>query len=355
MKQFLFATTAIVATTGFAGIAAAQTADAGITLSGSAEMGIFAIDVDDDDGDDGDIQFHTDIDVTFTMAGATDGGLVYGASIDLDESDGDGSVQRQNGADDVPFTDDDTFSGGTSPAFANDDQGGEEIFISGGFGTLTMGDTDGALDWALAEVGFNATAINDDHEHAGWNGNSGLDGTFDGQILRYDYTIGDYAIALSGEIDDDDKTGDGTDPILGVGFRGSIDFAGNSVGFGIGYQTGDDGDGGDNEAYGASVNTTLAGFQVGLTFMNVDDEDDGDDDGYEHYGIGVGYGMGPLALHANYGKYDFDGDEDNASGYGLTAGYDLGDDVQLQLGYGNSNGDGGNDREQFSFGVSMSF
>ncbi|MEO1580050.1 MAG: porin, partial [Pseudomonadota bacterium] len=76
MKKVLLASTALVVS---AGIAAAD-----VSLSGSAELGIF--------DDDTETQFHTDIDVTFTMSGETDGGLTFGASIDLDESDGDPSA-----------------------------------------------------------------------------------------------------------------------------------------------------------------------------------------------------------------------------------------------------------------------
>ena len=65
MKKVLLASTALVAS---AGIAAAD-----VSLSGSAELGI----IDDDTA----TQFHTDIDVTFTMSGETDGGLTFGASV----------------------------------------------------------------------------------------------------------------------------------------------------------------------------------------------------------------------------------------------------------------------------------
>ena len=43
---------------------------------------------------------------------------------------------------------------GVSLAFDGCTQSGEEIFISGALGTLTMGDTYGALDWALQENGI---------------------------------------------------------------------------------------------------------------------------------------------------------------------------------------------------------
>ena len=338
-----------------------------ITLSGQRrDRRVFSRDLDIDDDGDGeldtdsaDIEFHTDIDVTFTLAGATDGGLVYGASIDLDESDGSdvGEDNRPtNPAVDDPLTPDVdeslnptvTIPGsqGASPAFTPERQGGEEIFISGGFGRLTMGDTDGALDWAMTEVLVSSGSLADNEEHAGYNGNSGLDGRYDGQILRYDYTFGDFGVAVSGEIDDNEGDDD-QDPVLGVGFRGAFDLAGNALTFGLGYQTGDD----DDEAYGFSVGGTFFGLGVRFNYSDVDRAGDP----YDHYGIGIGYNSGPLSLHANYGEYDFD-DGSDADGFGVTAGYELGDDIRVQFGYGNSdlrNND--NDQDTFSFGVAMSF
>ena len=110
MKKVLLASTALIVTSGFA---AAQ----GVSLSGSAEFGIL---------DDGvlDPQFHSDIDVTFSLSGETDNGLTFGASIDLDEVE-DGISQKGNGG---------------------------SMFISGGFGNLSLGDTDSAYDFALSEV-----------------------------------------------------------------------------------------------------------------------------------------------------------------------------------------------------------
>ena len=428
MKQILFATTAIFAWTGMAA--------ADVTISGIAELGIFSRDLNIDEDDDGDldtdstdIEFFTDIDVTFTLSGATESGLVYGASIDLDESDGgdstiaaasdegdflvfrdgdadgdvdDGEIVELDDRDDVQAGDvilsfADAVAGGgavngDSDAFDGTTQGGETIFISGGFGRLTMGDTDGAYDAALAEVGFSATAINDDHEHAGWDGLGGLDGLYDGQVLTYAYTIGDFSFYASGEVQDDGAD-DEDDPILGLGVSGSIDFANNAIGYGLGYQFRD-----NEEAIGVSLNGTFAGFQVGIVYQDVDrgnltaaqlvdlDNDDDtdnsivvspeDDSDFEHFGIGIGYNQGPLSLHANYGYKDFD-DGDEAQGVGLTAGYELGDGISLQFGYGYSDvdadddtitfsrtdtgglaqvlGNGDSETHQASFGVQMSF
>ena len=343
MKKVLFASTALVA---FASAAAAE-----VTLSGSAEMGIF-----DTDQDGVDAQFHTDIDVTFTMSGETDGGLVFGASIDLDESDTDSTIPGVAINDSDGSGDFDDIEVGGSPAFDNDTQGGETIFLSGGFGTITMGDTDGALDWALTEVNFNAGSLTDNEEHAGYSGNAGLDGMGDGQILRYDYSFGDFGVALSAEQQDDSTD----DAILGIGFKYALDFGGNVIDLGLGYQATEDSidvdlDGDDDttenvDVFGVSANATFGAITAGLSYLN---GDMGDND-YEHYGVGVGYSSGALSLHANYGEYDFSEGGD-ADGFGVTAGYDLGGGAVVQFGYGSSDVDGADDVDSYSFGVAMSF
>lgn len=135
MKNVLFATTALV---GFAGVAFAQ--DAGVSLSGSAEMGITYIDID---GVGDEAVFHNDIDVTFTLSGATDNGLTFGATIDLDEAGDGDSVEFEN-----------------------------SVFISGAFGTLSMGDIDGAYDQALSNI--HAGGLSDEADQA--SGTAGFDG-----------------------------------------------------------------------------------------------------------------------------------------------------------------------------------
>ena len=197
MKKVLFASTALVAT---AGVASAE-----VALSGSAEMGIYG-------GSAIETQFFQDLDVTFTMSGSTDNGLTFGATVDLDESTG------------------------AAPALNNNaDDGGASIFISGDFGTLTMGDTDGALDWALTDAGNigNPGSIADDEtSHAGYRGNY-LDGVYDGQIVRYDNTFGDFGVAFSVEMDD---AANGRDTGYALGVRYNVALAAGNVALGVGYQ-----------------------------------------------------------------------------------------------------------------------
>ena len=177
MKKVLLASTALVATAGFAA--------AEVSLSARAEMGIFGGSTDNTTGptrggasiDESQTRFFTDIDVTFSLSGETDGGLSFGAAVDLDEG-----------------------GAGAAAVANNDDDGGIAIFLSGDFGTLTMGDTDGALDWALTDAGNinNGGSIADDEtSHAGYLG-AYADGTYEGQIVRYDNTFGDFRCCALG-------------------------------------------------------------------------------------------------------------------------------------------------------------
>ena len=434
MKSILWATTALVATAGVA--VAQQESSPNIGLTGFAEFGVY--DPGDDDGEV--LQFNTDIDVTFTMAIETDTGLQFGASIDLDESDPDDTItglavnragDDVGGAtvdeieDEVVDTDgdglisadefdafregqDDPIANlaaedieiGGSPAFDGDKQGGETIFISGPFGTLTMGDTDGAFDWALEEA-IIGSAIADDHEHDGYSGNSGLDGAFhDGQVFRYERTLAGFGVAVSAEIDDEGEQ----DPSLGIGARYSTSFGsfrGNpiGIGLGLGYQrldafdpiddigdavddiTGDDEDededtGGEPEIYGVSADIDLGGgLRAIVNYSNGDDvNEDGAD--FEHYGVAVGYTFDQVTVAANYGRFNRDDelvteDDDgvalaeadqffegrSSDGFGVIVNYDLGAGAVAQFGYGNSSNDdpGTDDDETYSLGIAISF
>ncbi len=218
MKKLLISTTALVAV---AGIAHAE-----VTLTGTAEAGI----TQGTNADDA-LGYHSDMDVNFRGVGTTDSGFQFGATIDLDEV--------SNG-----------ISNKNSPA---------SVFISSnGFGTLTMGDTDGAFDRVLDEVGM-LTLIADDHTaHAGYNGNDGTDGSGKSsgsdQILRYDRQFGIFEIAVSWEF------ANGADENAGWGIGGALDFGGgerSSFGVGLGLQSA-----GDDFLYGLSATAKFSGVDL---------------------------------------------------------------------------------------------
>ncbi|MGH1416029.1 MAG: porin [Pelagimonas sp.] len=332
MKHILLATTALVATAGVA------SANENIALSGSAEMGLIG-------GTFIETGFHTDIDITFTMTGEADNGLTFGAKVDLDE----------NGA------------------FANSTQGGETLFIAYGPAKLTMGDVDGAFDAAMKEA-IIGSAINDDHEQGlgafttggeefsfgGYNGNSGLDGVYDGQIAQLEYSASGFTGYLSVELDDTD---DGGDPIWGVGVRYSADLAGLALGVGLGYQAGDlngDADDGNVSVWGVSVDTTFNNGIQGI--LNYSSTDFGSDDDQTHVGVAFGYTMNALTIGVNMGKYENRGGfaDLTTKGYGLAVDYDLGGGLQAQFGYGYAEiedeaTDFSDDANSWSLGLAMSF
>jgi outer membrane protein OmpU len=320
MKKVLFATSALVASAGFAA--------ADVSLSGSAEMGIT--------GGDGatETQFHQDIEVTFTMSGTTDNGLTFGASIQLDEA---------------AWT-------------THTDDGGTSVFISGNMGTLTMGDTNGALDWATSEAPTGSGSIADNESsHSGYSGGNGLDGLHDGQILVYSHSIGALAFAASIELDD---TGNAAaDDVVGVGFRYSM----GDLSVGVGFQSGSSSSAAAAtalysqqtglEAMAISVGYSMGDLSLGMIYQTVDA--DGWADTEDHMGIGMSYTMDAITMGINYGTIDNVGGAVAAdrAGWGFSAGYDLGGGASILLGYESTTDHetAASEDSTWSLGVSMSF
>ena len=266
---------------------------------------------------------HKEIDVNFEMSGATDTGLEFGASVDLDEA-----------ADDAAF----------------DTQG--HVFVSGAFGTLTLGDTDGAYDQSLTETAFQHT-IEDYHlAHAGYDGNDGADGHVDGgNILRYDYSLGTFAASASIERD-------GPNSVIGAGMSMSGRVSRIGVRVGIGYQTGrkaatvtgtatSDLKKNTKSAVGASVSARLANglsAVANLSRITHTDHDDIDprtvannrnvDNGYTHTAIGLAYKTGPTTLAVNAGRKAHNQPELTEQGFGVSAVYNVGMGIDLKAGFG---------------------
>lgn len=316
MKKVLLATSALVAFTG------AAAANDQISLSGEAEMGIF-----DEEG--GETQFWQDVDVKFSMEAESDSGLTFGAVVDLDEI---------------------FIAGPTS------DDHGTYVYLKGSFGSLTMGDTDGALDWALTEagnVGNPGSIADDETSHDGYLGSYG-DGQYDGQVLRYDNTFGQFGVAISVEMDDSGVRDDG----YALGLKYALDLGATTVNLGLGYQvvsdstlniggTGVTATNNDIDIIGLSASAAFAGgFEAGLVYSNWDAGAAGDVD---HTGIGLGYSSGAFAVHANYGIYDGSNGTER-DGWGLAASYDLGGGLSAKFGYGADDAS-----DTWSLGMSMKF
>ena len=283
MKNVLFATTALVGM-GVAGSAFAE-AHTGVALSGSAEMGVTYY----DDGTNDRAVFHNDIDVTFTLSGATDNGsLTFGATIDLDEV-GDG--------DNLDFE--------------------NSVFVSGDFGTLSMGDVDSAYDNVHIEVP--AGGLSDEADVA--SGGDPLDGLTPEQ-LRYDYSFGDLTVSASLGLADQQPTNDeaggtstATDDAYAVGVAYGTDLGNMAVNVGVGYH--DAGTG--NEAIAGSLSVGFGDLEVIGSYQAV--EIAGVDD--DIIGVGATYSTGALGFGVAYETSDAADIVQGYVTYDLTGGAEL--------------------------------
>lgn len=379
MKKLLLASTALAAS---AGMAAAEVSP-NITLTGYAEMGIVGGGGDlfkDSAGNNlRETQFHHDMDLNITFSAETDNGLVFGADIDLDELDC--SAKKKTVAGESVVVE----PGGDIP----ENRGCHTVFVSGSFGTFTLGDTDGAFDWAMIEID-SLTTIDDAHTvHLGFNGNAGLDGMYDGQILRYDYAFESFAVALSLELDD---TGI-NDPVYGIGATYTFNAGTYDIDFGIGYQGASYRSGNEDfdtnkrtaNLWGISAAFDLYGWQVELNYTDASnvplaDIQLTDGDGlslgagpsgtpadWNYWGIGVTYEYQAWAFNVNYGQYDIKSKNDlngdkqkvKTDGVGVAVMYEIGEGISAAAGYSNQKvkPDGGNDQsgDLWSLGLVMTF
>lgn len=342
MKKILFATTALIAT---AGIASAE-----VAITGFAEMGIMGGDNGVNASGD---QFVTDVDVNFSMSGESDNGITFGASIDLDESDGSTATQT------------------TSNAFGDGNQGGETIFVSGDFGTLTMGDTDGALDQAVAETDIMGD-ITDASTESSVISMGFMDGSADGngQVARYDYSVAGFGLSVSAE------TPNGTDDksTFGLGATYTVALGGADLDLGIGYQGGGTvtsvlgnatGSTGTGEGWGLSAGTTVAGVELVANYAEgIVNISGAKDPVVKMYGVAAAYSIDALKVGINYGEahVDYDSGAVNIAatqkGFGLAAEYDLGGGLKVLAGYGEASSEtAGFDAvtSDYSLGLKMAF
>jgi len=158
MKKILLATTALVATAGFAA--------AEISWSGSANMGMKY-------SDDGTTQVHDEIDIGMAATGETDGGIGWRVEMGIDSDNTDAS---RTGAVDAG-----------------------SVSISGDFGTIRVGNVSTAgTAVGIGDIGFDGSAI-DSAAHLGRN--AGLT-THD---VQWNYAMDDIALHASTRTANDDS------------------------------------------------------------------------------------------------------------------------------------------------------
>ncbi len=333
MKKILLATTVLVGTAGFAA--------AEVTLSGSARMGIVSgYDAGLDDMKAG---FSSRIRVNFGLAGETDGGLSFGASVRADQA---GTAN----------------SGGTAM-----DAG--SVFVSGAFGKISMGDNDSAANATVGHV-----------DGVGYTGNGDFNeiayiGQTDTSVL-YTYAAGDLSVAASvGQLDA--ETNYDGDAVQAYSVAAAYTFGNYKVmgGYEVGQKTvysylsqadandslatDSDNDGSTSGADGIAGNAddetwwdrydltnhlvlggdaTFGDFTVKARLGKASGEAYSSDDiEATQYALSGTYKMDAISVTAFAAKFDITSDSYDytlaTNRYGIGAGYDLGGGASASVGY----------------------
>jgi outer membrane protein OmpU len=156
MKKILLATTALVATTGFAA--------AEMTWSGSANVGLKY-------SDDTTTTLHDEIDLGMAATGETDGGIAWKVEMGIDSET-------------IDATDTQAVDGGS-------------VSLSGDFGTIRVGNVSSAgTSIGLADIGFDGIGIDDVAELGRTAGA--------GHNVQWNYAMDDIALMVSTDTSDDD-------------------------------------------------------------------------------------------------------------------------------------------------------
>lgn len=367
MVRVLLASTALgVLITG--GPALAQ----GIALFGDARLGL-GYNIDNDGGvlvEDGktpdDVRAVSRVQFGVNMTGETEAGITFGASIRADNAEG--------------------GEGGTEGQTEGD------VFVSGAWGTLTFGDTNGADEQWVGDVpgNYSLTGLTDINEtkyisnggsFGESNGNHFAENPVARPTVRYDFDYQGFGFSLSSNRDLSD---------IGVGAGYAADFGGGSWSIGAGYYKYDTfvavGDtayevvddavvayepttvvpGGEQWSIG--LNATYSTLELGVTYSKINSDDDGFGQAdAENLLIGGSYTFDAWSVGAFYGKIlDASADDDTDSfnqldggdAYGLTAQYDLGGGATVNAGIVQSFPEASLNYDQATiadFGISMAF
>lgn len=267
MKKILFASTALVASAGFAA--------AEISFAGEAGMG-FVYEEDRAVGDEWQADFYTTLNID--MTGETDGGLGFGVDLDLTFDNGGGAVTDN-----------------------------QVVYIEGGFGKFSIGTVGSAVDatLGLSDIGYSGLGTDNVAEtlvDEADSGNVMYQGTFGdfGVAVSYDmggteiasiaatYTMGDFNVGLGyddwGLIDDSST----------IHVKAGADIADFSLA--ALYSRNDDN---DTTSYGITAGYTMGAVEVTAAYS----ESEIGAASTDAFGLGVAYDLGGGAsLNAGVGE-----------------------------------------------------
>ncbi len=299
MKKVLLATSILAATAGFAA--------AEVTLSGSARMGVIDNFADDSTG------FTSRARVVFTLSGETDGGLSFGA----------------------------TFRADNASAANSGDAG--EVFMSGAFGKLTMGDIDSAALQAVGHVdGVGLTGLSDLNEGV-------FIGAGDGPsdpTAAYEYSTGAFTAIISATNPDNNQGALATDldSALSLGLKYSAD----TFSVALGYENAEIATGVDVDHIIIGASATLGAIVLKANYGQAD----AGGPSFDQYHLSATYSADALSVTAFYADEEEFGALGQGEAYGIGAAYDLGGGAKVVGGYVSNETD---DTDAIDLGVSFSF
>ncbi|TVS07183.1 MAG: porin [Rhodobacteraceae bacterium] len=308
MKKLLLASTALVMS---AGVAAAD-----VALSGDGRMGIVYNDAAVDE-----LRFDSRVRVLFTLSGETSTGLAFGGSF------------RAHTAGDA--------------ASGNMGTNGATVFIAGDWGTLTMGDTMGAVQGAVGDlhgVGLTGLGFVNENTYLIRNFNGGVFNS-GGTNALYTYTIEGLTVhAHIGQVNVRDGNNDRVNT-YGIGAR----YAMGDFEIGAGVERGDVGGLNiDHVAVGGQY--TFGDIEVRATYGTLFNDGSGLLASDDQYGLSMSASFAETTVTA-FARRDFARD----THVGVGASYDLGGGASLVGGVRFTDFDAGGDQTTADFGVSFSF
>lgn len=292
MKKVLFATTALVLSAGFA--------SAEVAVSGDGRMGVIY------DGDDA--QFSSRARVKFTLTGESDAGLSFGGSFRVDQENYSSNEFR-------------SAARGT----------GGEVWISGTYGKLSMGDTVSASEAAIGdlyEIGYTDGSFAGDLEEINYLTGDG-ENIGQGANILYEYTINNislYASASDG-VNTEYFTIPGTEPYgndtASTAYSLAAKYDAGTWWASLGYAKHDDASeislGGEAKFNNVSVKGIFVSYDDRFVAAGVEQK--------HTVGLSAAYQMDAVAVKGYFrqDKLDvFGGDDIKPRAIGIGADYDLG-------------------------------
>lgn len=309
MKKVLLASTVLAMS---ASVAAAE-----VAVSGSARMGVAY-----NSEEPNELGFTSRVRVAFALSGESDSGLSFGASIRADNS-GNGN----SGTSDV--------NGAGSMTAGN-------VFVSGAFGKLTMGDVDGAAELVTGDLaGVGLTGLGDTNENTFLSNNGSFAPSGGARsAARYEYSTGGLTFAVSANNPQFDNEFDGN--VYSIGVKYAVD----AYAFGLGYETAEI-DGVTVDHIIGSAQGTFSGVTVKATYGEASDLD------FTQYGISATYKMDALGLTAFHRVAELGLAKSKFTGIG--ASYDLGGGASVVGGLVDVNPNVGSGETRADLGLNFSF